>query len=85
MCNQQTYTLIFWSRDRGLEEDDTISGTQEANFIQQIEKVAKSPFHTNQVNFYSYMTGWQPKPMYKLEDFCFMIDKEAPDIFNNLK
>ena len=31
------------------------------------------------------MTGWEPHKLYKIQDFCYNIDKQRPDHFEFLK
>ena len=84
-CENQQYTLLFWTRAFGWQ-DDSIDPVLEENLLHQLEDV--NDFEDNPIQEPSILceaTGWQPEKLRKLEDFFYAVDKSKPDHFEEAK
>lgn len=86
-CDRHNYSIVFWSYDQGLKEQDSISPFQEENIIEQIEK-ANNDFEDVTFDgpvFFTAENNWQPQKLLTIEDYLYKIDSKAPNYFKEMR
>lgn len=74
-CDNNIYTLVFWSKAFGWS-DDQIDPVLEENIVNQIESL-NDHFEEKPITrpvYFCEETHWRPQKMRSLEEFFFDID-----------
>ena len=94
VCDKDVYSLVFWNEAVGAIEAKKFGEGDKDFFLDSLKSIngsdLMSPLEKEGPQrgcpmIYGAFTNWKPKRMYEIREYCELLNKDKPDIFQLCK
>ena len=94
VCDKDVYSIVFWNEAVGAIEAEKFTSLDKDFFMDNLKRINGSDLMTPLKKegpkrgcpmIYGSFTNWKPKRMFEIREYCEMINKDKPNIYQLCK